>query len=331
MSKSVKVLFVYKSLNPFIKDDLEILQKHFNVLPLQWKGYLNLAGFIPLVCAVKKCDVIFLWFENYRAAIIGAIAKMFGKKTVLVAAGAVTLGLEWSSQKKFVKGSSLPGLYFFAKLSVRLADAVLAVSEYKKKGLLSHINIPNVKVVPNCFDYEKYCPKGKKENVVLTVCFIDKYNIVRKGIDVFIQAAKFFPDTSFIVLGENMDGTADQLRKNLSPNVKIITEFEKEEIISCMQKASVYTQLSSMESFGAALAEAMLCGCVPVTTGRGFMAELVGDAGFYCEYGDVESTVMVIRQALKSDKGPDARERVKKLFPSEKREKGLVDTVNTLL
>ena len=31
MSKSVKVLFVYKLLSPFIKDDMEILHKHFDV------------------------------------------------------------------------------------------------------------------------------------------------------------------------------------------------------------------------------------------------------------------------------------------------------------
>ena len=97
-----------------------------------------------------------------------------------------------------------------------------------------------------------------------------------------------------------------------------------------MQRAKIYAQLSSVESFGAALAEAMLCECVPVVTNRCSLPGVVGDTGFYCEYGNVHSTVEAIKKALSSKNGTRARERIKTSFPLEKREKEIVGTIKNL-
>jgi hypothetical protein len=44
----------------------------------------------------------------------------------------------------------------------------------------------------------------------------------------------------------------------------------------------------------------------------------------------VDATVQAVREALKSDKGREARERIKVKFPLEKREKRLVEIINEL-
>ena len=68
----------------------------------------------------------------------------------------------------------------------------------------------------------------------------------------------------------------------------------------------------------------MSCGCVPVVTRKYSLPEVVGDTGFYVPYNDPKATAEAIRKALKSNKGAKARERVKKYFSLEAREKGLI-------
>ncbi|MFC1938017.1 glycosyltransferase, partial [Chloroflexota bacterium] len=84
------------------------------------------------------------------------------------------------------------------------------------------------------------------------------------------------------------------------------------------------------ESFGLSLAEAMACECVPVITGNAALPELVGDTGFYVPYGDPKATAEAIKKALKSDAGKKARERVKRLFPIESRQKALIKIIEGL-
>ena len=68
----------------------------------------------------------------------------------------------------------------------------------------------------------------------------------------------------------------------------------------------------------------MSCGCVPVVTRRYALPGVVGDTGFYVPYNDPKATAEAIRKALESGKGAKARERVKKYFSLEAREKGLI-------
>ena len=328
MKNKIKILFVYKSFSPFIKDDLGILQKHFSVDVMEWQGYFNIKNFVKIFKKMLSADLSFAWFENYRSAFIGLLGKLLGKKSVVVAAGAVTLGCDWGSQKGLVKGGNIPGILFTAKLAVKLADVTLAGSEYKKRGILKHANPKYIRVIPNCFDYDKYRPSGKKEDIVLTVCYLNSGNITRKGLETFVNSAKFFPKMKFLIVGKDIDGSIKRLKS--PPNVSIISEFSLEDLIRYMQRAIVYAQLSSMESFGAALAEAMLCECVPVATDRGNLPELVGDTGFYCEYQDINSTVEAIKKALASGDGRRSRQRVKTLFPLDKREKEIVSTIKHL-
>ena len=91
----------------------------------------------------------------------------------------------------------------------------------------------------------------------------------------------------------------------------------------------MYVQVSAHEGFGVAVAESMLCGCIPVVTPRYALPEVVGDCGFYVPYGDEKATAEAIKKALDApdELGKKARERIKKLFSMERREKELVDLI----
>jgi glycosyltransferase involved in cell wall biosynthesis len=76
----------------------------------------------------------------------------------------------------------------------------------------------------------------------------------------------------------------------------------------------------------------MLQGCVPVVTDCAALPEVAGDTGIYAKYGDVDSTVRAIQQALAtpSDYGLRARERILSEFPLEKRRQNLLEAIQTV-
>jgi glycosyltransferase involved in cell wall biosynthesis len=108
------------------------------------------------------------------------------------------------------------------------------------------------------------------------------------------------------------------------PNVKFTGYLRHEVLLPHYQKAKVYCQLSTHESFGVALAEAMSCSCVPVVTRKYALPEVVGDTGFYVPYNHPKATPEAIRKALESDKGMQARERVNRHFSLKTRERKLI-------
>jgi glycosyltransferase involved in cell wall biosynthesis len=114
-------------------------------------------------------------------------------------------------------------------------------------------------------------------------------------------------------------------------NVEFTGYLNPETLLAYYQKAKVYCQLSTHESFGVAVAEAMSCGCVPVVTRKYSLPEIVGDTGFYVPYNDPEATAEAIEKALRSDKGVKARERVQKNFSLKTREKKLIREVSDLI
>jgi len=74
----------------------------------------------------------------------------------------------------------------------------------------------------------------------------------------------------------------------------------------------------------------MACGCVPVVTDRGALPEVVGDTGFYVQYGDGKATAEAIGNALISDREAIARKRIEDMFSLREREKVLIELIEKL-
>ena len=71
----------------------------------------------------------------------------------------------------------------------------------------------------------------------------------------------------------------------------------------------------------------MLCECVPVVTNRGAIPEVVGNAGYYAEYGDIKGTAEMITKGLTSTIGRDARNKIISDFPLERRKTILLNII----
>ena len=271
----------------------------------------------------------FIWFAGGHAARVVFLSKLFRKKSIVVVGG-----YEVANVPEINYGLMLnPKSARRVKYVLENADLVLTVDESLKKDAINNarVNGKNILTVPTGYDYEKFEAKGEKEDLILTVAYVSKDTIKRKGLETFVEAAKYLPNLKFVVVGPHYDNSIRKLKSIASGNVKFTGFVPDEELIKYYQKAKVYCQLSRYEGLPNALCEAMLCECVPVGTRYCGIPTAIGDTGFYVPYGDPKATAEAIKEALKSDKGEKARKRIKKMFQIERREKELLRIIHKLV
>ncbi|UCE74763.1 MAG: glycosyltransferase family 4 protein [Methanomassiliicoccales archaeon] len=321
MAKKIKVLFIYPSLSSFIERDLNILKEEFEVISYQSKGKKNLFKLLKLVL---KTDINISWFSLGYATSAVLFSKFFGKKSVVI-----TGGWDVVYMPEIGYGAMRGSRIRKTRFALKRATKILAVSKSTKNWTLKWVKRDDVIPMYLGFDSEKFAPKGTKENMVLTVGQLKNEVTIRvKGLDTFVKTAELLPDVKFVLIGDHDPKLAEKWRSKAPPNLEIKDFQPEEKLMEYYQKAKVYAQLSFQESFGSALAEAMLCGCVPVVTKRGGMPEVVGDAGLYVEYGDAEQTAKTIKEALLSTLGQEARKRIATHFTLTSRKEKLIRIIN---
>ena len=319
----MKNIFFVGNLNKgstFIDNDYKELQKYFNVRYTEMKLYSHL-NILQTLKNVIWCDEIYGWFASWRMVIPTIFAKIFKKKIVVVAGGYDVVAAKSINYGAY---SRLPDAQI-STFVFKHADIVLPVSKSIRGELLEKVTPKNVKIVYNGVDTKKFYPQGGKDNnLILTVGEVNWSNLTRKGIEDFVRAAKYLPDKKFVVIGKVTDEKAHEYLKSIAtPNVSFAGYIENTQLAKWYQKAKVYCQLSYHEGFGVAVAESMLCNCIPVVTNKGALSEVVGKFGFYVPYNSPSLTAVAIKEALKDDRGNVPRERIIEKFSLSKRIKEL--------
>jgi glycosyltransferase involved in cell wall biosynthesis len=320
----IKIAFVYYSPSSFVMGDLQALSRHFVVEEVR---YRKISDIVKLIRAIRKADLSFSWFADGHSFLAVLFSKLSGKKSVVVAGG-----YDVASDPELGYGQYTLGWHkrLYTYFALKHADAVLAVSQFSAKEVLSRARPKRIEVVYNGVNTERFKPKGKKEDLVLTVGSGSGSVLKLKGIDTFVQAAKLTPESKFAVLGLSSEDMERLKSLGPSENVELRGYVSQDELVGYYQRARVYCQLSYRESFGMALAEAMACGCTPVVTERAALPEVVGDMGFYVPFGDSEATAAAIKAALSSDKAKEVRSWVESRFGIHHRELELVQQIHRL-
>jgi len=254
----------------------------------------TLATSFKMVLGVLWTDLTFSWFADIHAASAVFLSKTFRKKSIVIAGGydvanepSINYGV-----MRFPKSKSAR----IAKFALKYTDKVLAVSEFNKSEALRYVNHKKVELVYNAVDCDKFKPQGEKnKDLVITVGGVTMQTLKKKGLEVFVNTARYLPDIKFILIGQAYDTAIEHLKAIAPPNVEFRGYIPHQELPKWYQKAKVYCQLSYRESFGLSLAEAMACGCVPVVTSNAALPEVVGDTGFYAPYGDEKATAEAIK------------------------------------
>lgn len=168
---------------------------------------------------------------------------------------------------------------FIEKEGLRLADKVIAVSDYTKRMIVDHYGIDErkIQVVPNAvnrrdfnnnFDLAPIKKQGAK-----IVLFVGRLAF-QKGPDYFLQAAKialeYEPNTYFVISGAGDMQTrliSDAARLGIADHVIFAGFLRDADLVRAYHMADVYVMPSVSDPFGLTALEAMTCG-TPVLVSR---------------------------------------------------------------
>jgi len=320
----MKILFVYNHDSTWTREDLSILKKYFDVETYFYKKDKRRKNIGKLV---KESDIVFIWFASYHALKSTFLAKKYNKKVVTVASGYSVANVpeyKYGLAAKFYTR-------WIPKYIIKNSNAVIAVSESNQKEILEVFPHENIVLIPHGFYIEKFKMAKKKEKMVITVGAVDKTSIKRKGIDKFVKVADYF-DIPFLVIGK-IKVDIEKTFGKIPQNVKFTGFVPDEELLKLYQQAKVYAQFSFHEAFGCSVAEAVLCGCVPVVTNKYALPEVVGKYGFVVNYWNEDEAVDKIEEALNSSQeiGERARERIIENYSMEKREERLKELMEEMV
>ncbi|MCF8011598.1 MAG: glycosyltransferase family 4 protein [Clostridiales bacterium] len=302
MNSKKKCLVIYRTNMSFVKNDIKILQQKYIVKKFQFR---NIIDCFKLLREVYITDFSFVWFANIWSVLAIIYSKFFKKKVVVVAGG---YDAAFEPQIEYGLMCHFP-LKYAAKFSFKHADKILAVSEYTKNELINNVGeLNNVELVYNGVDHSEFkCLADKKENVVVTIGAVKKGNLQKKGLKLFVESAKYLPQINFLLIGPYIDDSINELKAIASENVFFIGYVPHEQIVEYLNVAKVYVQASVHESFGVAVAEAMLCKCIPVVANKGALPEVVGNNGVYLYSFMAKELADKINQALNGSTNSEGR------------------------
>ncbi len=306
----------------FIRRDVALLSRHHEVTYFDLRS-ATAPSFSAQLKLLRSTDLLLLWFASPRFLPLTAVARL-RRIPVAVIIG----GYEVASLPEFGYGSarsyprSIP-----TRALLRLADAIAVVSDSSQNSLSNNLGIADSRVsrVYHGFaDIAPDSPPPRKPSVV-TIATVTRENWEIKGISDFLLVAEQLPATEFTLIGAVKDDVASLLGHAPAANVKFVGAVPYEQIGEYLSAATIYLQLSRHESFGCAVAEAMLCGCIPVVADAFALPEVVGQTGVILSNRDPKQVAASIRSLLAEpgDRGLSARRRILDCFSPETRLQGL--------
>ena len=325
--KSIAMLYLTPAgMADFVATDVAILRSSFEVRPVLYGGKLHgIPDVLRVLQAVARTNANVSWFGYDQAYLAVIFSRLLGKPSIVVLGGFDVSSEEWPGKRIPEKNERR------LKSVLRGATVLLPISETISNLARRFTDRTDLKVVPLGFDPGEFAPKGQKDGSVLTIAYVRRDYLERKGLLPYVRAARLLPELRFYLVGKPLDNSIVDLQREASSNLVFTGWLSDGALKEKLQRAAVYVQASTHEGFGSALAQAMLCECVPVVTDRGAIPEVVGDTGVYVESGDPKSIAKGVRKALENpEMGKRARARVVKLFSLESRRFALLETIRGL-
>lgn len=283
------VLITYQPLTTFAKGERHEVGEGYEIYRIKWFGhgwFNKLEDYFPLVFLYlfpglfiksliyyfgKNKDIYCIHAHGLTSALIAIILSFIKKKRVIVSTHAV-----YRFEKRKILG-------FFIKAILSRCDKVLAVSEVAKNELAS-LGIPEERLGmhKNWVDTDKWTTANttvkKKElrfEKDFNLIFVGRL-IEKKGLGLFLEAAKNLPDFGFHIVGTGpMENEVKKISKEIV-NLKyhgIVNQENPEELSRIIELYSSCDFLVSPylydEGFATVLIESLSCGTPVLITDRG--------------------------------------------------------------
>lgn len=321
----VKVFFVDHGDASFILRDLSLIEAFATVRRRSFRSsavslpWALLLMFAASVRNVLWADVVVAHFAGWGSLLPLFFARLLGRRGLLVVHGADCVSLPAIGYGNFRKWPlSMATRWCFRCASAIVpvhASLVRSTSSYPtgtpvEQGVLRFV--PDVKarihVVPHGFEPNDWPNCNAPRDVdVLTVGlgFGSPRKRALKGVDLLLQTAERTPALRYVVVGWDADS-----RQSLPTNVTVYGRLSRDELVRLYGRSKVYAQLSMSEGFGCALAEAMLCGALPLVSDTGSLPDVAGGCGAVLGKRDPDQLVSLIGGLL-ADVGPAASARAR--------------------
>jgi len=353
-----KILYIKHGDSTFIKQDQDILEKHYVVKPFllyqaagQFRYFLRLAR-LPFFILFNAygTKMMITWFADYHAAIMAFWGRILGIQVVIIAGGQEAVC--YPELGKGIYRSKFRGAC--AKYALRHASLVIP----NHKSLIWHENfyytpdgkkdgikyyVPGIKtpmeVIFNGINDKKYFRDHsiqKEAKLVLTVGgnMSAKNDFYNKGFDLLIALAKSRPELNFIMIGIKksfLPWVQEHYAVDQIPNLKLILSFCPDEVLfETYNKAVYYIQASITEGMPNTLNEAMLCGCIPIGSHVNGIPDAIGDCGVIVEKRELAALSQALDKAMSLQLDEDSIIAQAKKFSLPIREKALIELLASL-
>lgn len=303
VSSEKRILFVYdRVLSSFIERDWKLVSVAYPNAELFCMN--GLKDVWRLGHATGRADLVLCWFGGSHAWWASVLLQ--GRCPLVVIAGGWDVAklpeIDYGAHAMFPQAPMSRGLF-------RRATRVLAVSDFTAYSATKNAGVPEdrIGVIWHGFDPAEFPMSNQtRTRDVLTVAGTHSRN---KNMDLIMDTAALMPDVQFQVAGRLDPSDLIAFKGRRLANVEFTGWLSKDQLKDRMSTTRVYFQPSRHESFGCAVAEAMLIGCIPVVTRTSALPEVVDQAGIYLEEAGPHLATAAIRKAL--DAPEDARVRAR--------------------
>jgi len=343
-------LYFFHLYTPFIDIDDTIMQKEYRVkhcsftisspLSIPW---LMLKQTL-FVMRNTNAAVMVCMFAGYHTLIPVLLAKLLNKPILIIVGGIDGVALPeiryGNFQKKWlskITAWSLKNCTHIAPISEYLVQSEysycdLAVKKQGIKHLVKDLRTP-VTVIYNGFKTERWplTEPARQDLSFLTVAanLDDRVRLMVKGVDLVLELAALMPEATFTIIGKNNPAQAA-----LPANVTILPFQTQEKLKELYASHRFYLQLSMSEGFGNTLAEAMLCGCIPIGSNAGAIPMVIGDEAFVLKNKEVHQLLQLIHCVLQrtdlQEVRTQMRNRILEKFSIANREKKLLSLLKEI-
>lgn len=324
----MKVLVPLISRLSFIERDIATLERDHDVVVASAKG----AGMLRCLGLVLWSDLIFCWFASVRFLPIVALARVLGRKVVVIAGG-----YDVANQPAIGYGNMRSPIgRLLGRAVLHLAHVVSSYSEAGAEEVALNGRIPRdrQRLIYLGFDPpQNGDTRVSKQPLVLTVARVNLSTLDRKGLRLVARTAARLNGVRCVLVGRCDADAAAILTRESNGRLELLGFLPDEAVAELYRQAAVYLQPSYHEAFGCSVAEAMLWNCIPVVTARCSLPEVVGPAGYYVPVDGTPAEIADrVRTALSSaPPTPETpRDRILRCFPSARREKHLLALVSEL-
>ena len=313
----------------FSRQDLHLLSEEFDATLYADAGLRRVA---ELGKQIASTDAVLIWFAGRHSVPAVWQARRLGKPVITIIGG---YEAQWIPELQY---GIRPASFRHRALAwvLKHSDRILTVSTITDTGIKE--KVPGIsekcRLVYNAVDTDLFTPgESQARTGVICVGQITEQTMDVKGWRFYWELARRMPDVAFNAIGPADSTARAELIEHRPANLTWIDETAPRDLVGYYQKSAVYVQASVHESFSLSLAEAMACGCIPVTTRRGALPEVAGETGYFIDRDDPSIATEQIRSALTSgrDRRAQVRQWVVEHFPLARRRDALSAVIREVL